>query len=206
MNSRPVFNNNANARPPYSGGEPPREHHEAHRERPESKRSSRLSLFNYKTSSVVLLFGIVIIVVAILIFIGFGKTGLETSYVNKDDYQSVFVNVSGTSGGQAYFGKIVAIRDNYIVLDNVFYLESGSSSNQFTLNRLTCALYEPNDQMVINRQQVDFWENLSSTSTVTQDINKWISNNLSCPATSTAPATSTTTTSPSPSPAATTTK
>jgi hypothetical protein len=114
------------------------------------------------------------------------------NFVNKSDYQAVFVNVTGSSGGQAYFGKITSISPQYIVLDDVFYLEPGSTSNQFTLNNLNCALYSPNDTMVVNMSQVDFWENLASTSQVTKDINTYNSKNLKCGTASTATSDATT--------------
>jgi hypothetical protein len=127
------------------------------------------------------------LLVAISVFaIVFYKTTNETNYVDTSTYQAVFVNVAGSSGGQAYFGHITDITSNYIVLNNVFYLQPGSTSNQFTLNNLNCAVYTPNDQMVIYRPQVAFWENLSSKSQVVSDINKWDSENLQCSKSSTA--------------------
>lgn len=167
-------------------------------------KKSKGSLLSLKSGIMIVLIGIVIIFVALLTYITVGHFANEANYVNKSEYQAVFININGSSGGQAYFGNIVAINSKYIVLNNAFYLQSGSTSNQFTLNNLTCALYNPQDQMVINRDQVAFWQNLKSTSAVTVDINKWNTDKLQCSKSSStssnttgAPSSSTNTTTPS---------
>jgi hypothetical protein len=136
-------------------------------------------LINLKNLSLVLLVSIAVLVVAVILFVVL-DTNSESSYVTKSDYQAVFVNVTGSSGGQAYFGHIVQLNSKYIELTGVFYLEPGSTNNQFTLNNLSCALYNPQDTMIINRDQVAFWENLKTNSQVTTDINKWHTDNLQC--------------------------
>jgi hypothetical protein len=193
---RPVFagqNNNptsfgANTPPNVSNG-PNGPHHDHGGKKP-SEPTGR-SQIGIKYLTIGLLFSVVILAVVTLLLI---SRGVETqgNFVNKSDYQAVFVNVTGSSGGQAYFGKITSISPQYIVLDDVFYLEPGSTSNQFTLNNLNCALYSPNDTMVVNMSQVDFWENLASTSQVTKDINTYNSKNLKCGTASTATSDATT--------------
>jgi len=142
--------------------------------------------FSLRTLYGVLLVGVAILIIALIAYVINADTKSESSYVNKSQYQAVFVNVTGSSGGQAYFGHIQQLNSQYIELTGVFYLEPGSSNNQFTLNNLSCALYNPNDTMIINRSQVAFWENLKSNSQVTTDINKWYTDNLQCSAASSA--------------------
>jgi hypothetical protein len=169
---------------------------------PKKSRNS-FSLFSLKGAIAVLLVGIAVVVAVLILYIATGHFYNEGSYVDKSQYQAVFINVNGSSGGQAYFGNITSINSRYIILNNAFYLETGTGANQYTLNNLSCALYNPVDQMVINRSQVAFWQNLKSNSTVTQDINKWNTDKLQCskstsganatgaPSTSTTPANTT---------------
>jgi hypothetical protein len=160
------------------------------------KKFKKMNL-NYLSVLLVVLVGILVALMVIAIL--FYKSNNEGSYVNTSTYQSVDINVAGQSGGQIYFGQIKSMNSSYIIMDNVFYLQPGSTSNQFTLNSLTCALYNPQNQIIIKTAQVAFWENLSTKSQIVTDINKWHTDNLQCAKTtpaatsSTTPTTSTTT-------------
>ena len=136
--------------------------------------------FSLSTLWIILIIGIAVLILALIAYTVTGTVKNEGGFVSNKDYQAVFVNVTGSSGGQAYFGHIKTINTQYIELQNVFYLEPGSSNNQFTLNNLSCALYNPQDTMIIKAAQVAFWENLKPNSQVTTDINKWYTDNLQC--------------------------
>jgi hypothetical protein len=137
----------------------------------------------FKLASVVLLFSGTILIVAVLLFINLGSPSHENKYVNKSDYQAVFVNVTGTSGGQVYFGHITDLSDNFVRLTNVFYIQNqGNTStadknSSYNLVKLGCELHGPEDEMVINRDQVFFWENLKTSGQVTQKIAEYYKNN-----------------------------
>lgn len=136
----------------------------------------------FSVGSVVLLVSIAILIGALAGFFAFGNSGNESQYVNKNEYQAVFVNVNGTSGGQVYFGHIQSLTPNYVDLTNVFYIQNQSSSSQssnnsYTLVKLGCELHGPEDQMVINRAQVYFWENLKSSGQVAQKIAQYYKDN-----------------------------
>ena len=167
-------------------------HHQGMQTKMKSRRMKPLDL-KFLTSTLAILVGalIVLIVVALLFY----KTTDENNYVNTSGYQSVDINVNGSTGGQIYFGKIVRMNSSFVVMDNVFYLQPGSTSNQYTLNSLSCTLYNPQDQIVINRSQVAFWENLSSKSQVVSDIQKWQTDKLQCSKSSASTSTGTSTTS-----------
>ncbi len=107
---------------------------------------------------------IVLLIIAVVLVIGFGGPKSESSYVYGNKLQAVFLNT-----GQVYFGNIKSINPQYLVLTNIFYLQTnnnGSSSSSSTSNtnvslvKLGCELHAPYDQMVINMSQVTFWENL----------------------------------------------
>lgn len=144
------------------------------------KQKKPFKLLSLRGVTALLFLGVGIILFILLVYVVLGHINDESSYVNKSDYQVVFININGSSGGQAYFGNITSLTSKYIILDNAFYLQAGTSSNQFTLNNSSCALYNPQDQMIINRDQVAFWQNLKPGSAVTTDINKWYSEKLQC--------------------------
>ena len=121
---------------------------------------------------------IVILLVAAVIAVGFsnGSTDNEGTYVDTGKLQAVFLNT-----GQVYFGNVKKLNDKYVVLTNIYYLQTSNgsaSSSQSTSNsntnvslvKLGCELHEPYDQMVINRSQVTFWENLQDGGQVAKAV------------------------------------
>jgi len=116
---------------------------------------------------------VLVLVVALIVVIGFGGAKPESSYVKNDKLQAVFLQT-----GQVYFGNISKLNNNYLVLNDIYYLQtSGSSSTSSTssnanvsLVKLGCELHEPYDQMVINRDQVTFWENLEDGGQVAKAV------------------------------------
>jgi hypothetical protein len=120
-----------------------------------------------------------------VLVIGNNANNSEASYVANNRLQAVFLNT-----GQVYFGNVTRLNNNYLVLTNIFYLQtssnssSSSSSNSsssantnVTLVKLGCEIHAPLDQMVINRSSVTFWENLSSSGQVAKAVSTWEKNN-----------------------------
>lgn len=102
----------------------------------------------------------------------------ESDQVDSSKYQAVFLNGGATSGSVAYttyFGHITKLNNSYFILKDVYYLTTSSTSDQSQANpqltKLGCQqLHSPYDQMVINRNQVAFWENLQDSGKVVQAI------------------------------------
>lgn len=130
---------------------------------------------------VVLLFSMTILAVAIAVLLYFGKDR-EGHYIDEKKAQAVFL-----TNGQVYFGNIAAVTDEYIDLQNIYYLNSqqqpageeqkNTAQQNFALVKLGCELHGPTDQMIINREQVSFWENLKSDGKVSKAIQQWIDQN-----------------------------
>ena len=87
----------------------------------------------------------------------------ESKQVNAKEYQAVFL-----ANNQVYFGKVTDINSKFVVLKDVFYIENqnqtssnaSSSNNNYTLRKLgVTELHAPEDKMVVNRDQITFWEN-----------------------------------------------
>ena len=171
------------------------------------------------TSSVVLLFSVTILLLAIASLLYYGN-GNESKFIDTSKYQAVDLDTGTGSAGssdQIYFGHIVKLNDKYLVLQDIYYIvpnatpagsTATSTANNYTLVKLGCELHAPYDRMVINRDHVSFWENLKSSGTVATKIAEYIKQNpngqvCSAQNATAAPASSTATT---PAPAATTTK
>jgi hypothetical protein len=123
--------------------------------------------------------------IAMIFFIVFGTpVNREGRYVDTDKYQAVFVNVNGTNGGQVYFGKVTSMTPQYIRLTNVFYIqnqakEGATTDASYNLVKLGCELHGPTDEMLINRDQVFFWENLKDDSQVAKKAAEFYTQNPS---------------------------
>ena len=121
---------------------------------------------------------VVILLIGLIVLTASGNNVKnEDKYVDTTKLQAVFLNT-----GQVYFGNIKALNTQYAVLTNIYYLQtsnpSGSSSASTTtsantnvsLVKLGCELHQPYDQMVINRSQITFWENLNSGGQVAKAV------------------------------------
>jgi hypothetical protein len=134
-----------------------------------------------RAATVVLLFSLTILAIAVTSLFYFGRDR-EAHYVDQDRTQAVFL-----TNGQVYFGKVKAINNQYLDLTDIYYLNSqsqtGSENSQeqaptsFSLVKLGCELHGPTDQMVINRDQVSFWENLGTDGKVSKAIQEWRNQN-----------------------------
>jgi hypothetical protein len=117
--------------------------------------------------AIALLFAIVILVAAMLgmIIVSNNSNTDQSKFVKQDKYQAVFL-----TNGQVYFGKLNEIGKDYFQLNNVYYLTqntttdtagNATSNGNYTLVKLGCQqIHDPYDEMVIERNQVSFWENL----------------------------------------------
>lgn len=117
----------------------------------------------------VVLIGIAILLLGIAFSFNRGNGGAESKYVDKSKYQAVFLN-----NGQVYFGNISSLNDQFVRLKNIYYLTqaSGDQSSNYSLVKLGCQqIHDPTDEMVINRDQVTFWENLNDSGKVVAKIN-----------------------------------
>ena len=107
------------------------------------------------------------------------------SAINHSEYQAVFF-----TNGQVYFGKLNSFNGEYLKLTDIFYLQASSSSDSANpqqtttdsqtnvqLIKLGDEIHGPQDEMVIARDQVLFYENLKPNGKVAQSIAKYNSQN-----------------------------
>ncbi|HSX36436.1 MAG TPA: hypothetical protein VLH84_05905 [Patescibacteria group bacterium] len=138
-----------------------------------------------RVALIVLLFAATAVVVVMVVLVYLGGNN-EQTFVNKSQEQAVFL-----TNGQVYFGHVKSVNKQYVDLEGIYYLnvnqqvqpnQSGSSANaasnqSVSLVKLGCELHGPTDQMLINRDQVTFWENLKSDGQVTTAITQWVKQN-----------------------------
>lgn len=150
---------------------------------------------------VVLLFSATALIVSMLALFYFGGAN-EGDSVDKSKQQAVFL-----TNGQVYFGKIKAINKQFVDLRGIYYLnvnqqvqpdQKNSAGQQQTqssvsLVKLGCELHGPLDQMIINRDQVTFWENLKDDGQVAKAVAEWVKQNPNGQQCQTAAASNTTT-------------
>lgn len=123
-----------------------------------------------------LILGIVLLAAGIGGYWFLSRSQLSTQ-IDSAKYQAVFL-----SSGQVYFGKLTTVDSQYLKLSGVFYIQSqqdaASGEDQITtqestgmqLIKLGEEVHGPEDTMVINRDQMLFFENLKSDGKVTQLI------------------------------------
>lgn len=117
---------------------------------------------------------VVALVVAVIILIAVGPNNeKEAQYVDGNKFQAVFL-----TNGQVYFGHVNKITPQYMNLKDIYYLQTSNNSadknaqSNVTLVKLGCELHAPEDQMLIQTQQVSFWENLKDSGQVAKAIDK----------------------------------
>ncbi|MBP7806948.1 hypothetical protein KA047_00435 [Candidatus Saccharibacteria bacterium] len=142
-------------------------------------KSRRRPLKSLSVMSLVLLVSIAILVLSTSALLAFGKKdSKEGRYVDETKLQAVFLN-----GGQVYFGNIQNLNREYIRMGNIYYLrvnqqvQPGNNAKQsdqdISLVKLGCELHGPENQMVINREQVIFWENLKNDGQVAKAVKQY---------------------------------
>ncbi|MBU0731777.1 hypothetical protein KKC88_02755 [Patescibacteria group bacterium] len=118
-------------------------------------------------------------VIVLAIILGGTKIALVQYNYDKamDDgtYQAVFL-----TNGQVYFGQLESLGFGTMQLKDVYYLqvsedeeaeaEAEAANQNFTLVKLGDELHGPTSDMVINKKQILFWENLRQDSPVLETI------------------------------------
>lgn len=132
---------------------------------------------------------IAVVVVAALVIGGYiawtklsGASGVP---IDSGRYQAVFF-----TNGQVYFGKLTVINENYLKLTDIFYLQTQNNGSDTSsenpqkasdskddqggsnvqLIKLGNEVHGPEDEMIIARDQMLFYENLKADGKVAQTI------------------------------------
>lgn len=127
-----------------------------------------------------LLLSITVVMVGVLLALFFFEGNREDKYVDTSKHQAIFLN-----NGQVYFGNITELNQDFLTLGNIYYLRVNqqvqpgqqASQNDVSLVKLGCELHGPQDSMVVNKEQITFWENLKSDGQVAEAIAQYVEAN-----------------------------
>jgi hypothetical protein len=91
----------------------------------------------------------------------------EKERIDQTTYQAVFLR-----DNQIYFGRLKDIDSRYPILEEVYYvrLESEDIASGRLVKLGQTEPHDPQDQMIINRDHILFWENLKPDSQIVQTI------------------------------------
>ncbi len=119
---------------------------------------------NRKSLIALLITAVIIVVIVIGATILFRRSTYD---IKRNQYQAVFL-----TNNQTYFGKITRITKDIIQITDVYYIQpnQNAQNNQITLIKLGDEVHAPENTMIINRQQVLFWENIKDDGKVVQLI------------------------------------
>lgn len=117
-----------------------------------------------------------VVFVAVLVLVVFLVQSEGFPVIDDNTYQAVFL-----TNNQVYFGELKDYSDEYVILENIFYLQASDPLQQVSvlgstddsninLVKLGDELHGPEDKMFIPKERILFWENLKTDSAVARAI------------------------------------
>lgn len=158
--------------------QPRSSHHRA--PAPQAERPAR---FERRRPRLPLLIIVGVLVLALLAWGAYSFTRNANTGIDGGRYQAVFL-----SNGQTYFGKLSVQNDDYMRLTDIYYLQTQageeSADPQATtdqsnvqLIKLGDEVHGPEDEMIISKDQILFYENLKTDGSVANSIQQFQQSN-----------------------------
>jgi hypothetical protein len=124
-----------------------------------------------------------LLVVAVFVFASWSLHRNSVAVqIDTSKYQAVFF-----TNGQVYFGKLEKLSGGYFKLNNIYYLQAPATDESKNLQatttqqaadvqliKLGSEVHGPEDSMVMNEDQILFFENLKADGKVTTSIGEYI--------------------------------
>ena len=117
-----------------------------------------------------------IIIIAALLLVGYLLVRGQSLVIRApDNYQAVFLD-----NNQVYFGRLKSVNRDLWSLTDIYYLRAGTVQNAGTGNaedkldliKLGGELHGPLDEMIINKEHVVFYEDISESGEIMKLIRK----------------------------------
>ena len=89
----------------------------------------------------------------------------KKSFIDQDAYQAVFL-----MNDQIYFGHLKNISSDYLLLSDVYYVRINEGGAGQLVKLGVGEPHGPKDEMIINQDQILFWENMRFDSQVVKTI------------------------------------
>lgn len=137
-----------------------------------------------KQKLIALVAGIVIAAAIIALSGWFLYRSSTAATIDGSKYQAVFF-----TNGQVYFGKLKQVNSSYFKLTDVFYIQAqeaeatenesenpqqtSNDSTDIRLIKLGSEVHGPDDEMIISKDQILFFENLKKDGRVSDSIIKY---------------------------------
>jgi hypothetical protein len=127
---------------------------------------------------------ILVVLLAVAGYFGYSALQNQGTAIDSGKFQAVFF-----TNGQVYFGKLQSFNGDYMKLTDIFYLQTNSGAESqnpqeasadqsgVKLIKLGDEIHGPEDEMIISRDQMLFYENLKSDGKVSQSIQQYKSSN-----------------------------
>jgi len=89
----------------------------------------------------------------------------KQDFIDQNTYQAVFL-----TNNQTYFGRLKSISSDYLILLDVYYVKIDDNGAGQLVKLGSIEPHEPENKMIINRDQILFWENIKLDSLVVKKI------------------------------------
>ncbi len=89
----------------------------------------------------------------------------KNQFIDPNSYQAIFL-----TNDQIYFGHLNSISPDYLILSDVYYVKVNENGAGQLVKLGVNEPHGPKDEMIINQDQVLFWENLKTDSPVVNTI------------------------------------
>lgn len=101
------------------------------------------------------------------------KNSLKYDHFDKNDFidQATFQAIFLTND-QIYFGHLKNINPDYLLLSDVHYVKLNKDGDGQIVKLGVNEPHGPQDKMIINKDQVLYWENLKPSSQVIETVKK----------------------------------
>lgn len=132
---------------------------------------------------VAIIVGVIVAVAVVALSGWFLSRSSTAATIDSNKYQAVFF-----TNGQVYFGKLKPVNASYFKLTDVFYIQAqeadatadsenpqqtSTQSTDIRLIKLGSEVHGPDDEMIISKEQVLFFENLKKDGKVSDSITKY---------------------------------
>ncbi len=124
---------------------------------------------------------VIALVIAVVVWVAWPKSQSAAAAIDTGKYQAVFF-----TNGNVYFGKLQPFNDEYMKMTTVYYpktqakttsdtdatkkTDTQDSQSSVTLIKLSDEIHGPEDEMLISKDQMQFFQNLRSDSKVAKLI------------------------------------
>ena len=177
--SRPEPTHRQQAEEPRSVNETPKTVHQAATPRHAMREERSVRRFVLP-----IIVAVILIILGVVGWFAWSKTQTVVTAIDSSKYQAVFF-----TNGQVYFGKLQSFNNEYMKLTDIYYLQSQQSTEEakdsknpqqtsndqgnVQLIKLGDEIHGPEDEMILSKDQVLFYENLKTDGKVAQSIEKY---------------------------------